>query len=72
MLVGSLYVSFRNPDGTWKEAVSLADALNATPQDIYAAPRISPDGKYLFFERYLPDTDQADIYWVSTQIFADL
>ena len=46
--------------------------LNATPQDIYAAPRITPDGKYLFFEKYLPATDQADIYWVSTEIFADL
>ena len=72
LLVGSLYVSFRNQDGTWTEAVSLAEVLHATPEDIFAAPRITPDGKYLFFEKYLPDTDQADIYWVSTEIFADL
>ena len=67
-LVGSLYVSFRKPDGSWTEAVSLADALSATETDIYASARITPDGRYLFFERYLPGTDQADIYWVSTAI----
>jgi Tol biopolymer transport system component len=60
-LVGSLYISFRNQDGSWTEAVSLAEVLNATPEDIYAAPRITPDGKYLFFEKYLPTTDQADL-----------
>lgn len=71
-IVGSLYVSFRNPDGSWKEAVSLAGVLKATTEDIYAAPRITPDGKYLFFEKYLPDMDQSDLYWVSTVIFEQL
>lgn len=72
VLVGSLYVSFRKPDGFWTKVVSMADALNAAETDIYASPRISPDGKYLFFESYLPDTDQADIYWVSTEIIEQL
>jgi Tol biopolymer transport system component len=67
-LVGSLYVSFRRADGSWTTAASLAEALNAAENDIYASPRISPDGKYLFFESYLPATDQADILWVSTRI----
>jgi Tol biopolymer transport system component len=72
VLVGSLYVSFRNPDGSWTKPVSMAEVLNAAETDIYASPRISPDGKYLFFESYLRETDQADIYWVSTEIIDQL
>ncbi|MBU0492215.1 MAG: VCBS repeat-containing protein [Chloroflexi bacterium] len=67
-LVGSLYVSFKRPDGTWTRAVSLHEALKASEADVYAAPRISPDGKYLFFERYEVETDRSDIYWVSTAV----
>jgi Tol biopolymer transport system component len=68
VLVGSLYVSYRKPDGFWTKPVRLAEILNAEETDIYASPRISPDGEFLFFEHYLPETDQADICWVSTEI----
>jgi hypothetical protein len=71
-LLGSLYVSFRSPDGSWIQAVSLHDALKATEADVYGSPRISPDGKYLFFERYDSATDRADIYWVSTDVIKKL
>ena len=71
-LFGSLYVSFRRPDGSWTEAVSLHDALNASEADVYAIPRITPDGKYLFFEKYERDTDRSDIYWVSTDVIKKL
>ncbi|MBU0492364.1 MAG: VCBS repeat-containing protein [Chloroflexi bacterium] len=71
-LVGSLYVSFKRPDGTWTRAVSLHEALKASEADIYAAPRISPDGKYLFFEKYEAATDRSDIYWVSTAVIEGL
>jgi Tol biopolymer transport system component len=67
-LVGSLYVSFRQADGSWTEAVSLHAALNATEADVYAMPRITPDGEVLFFERYEAETDRSDIYWVSTAV----
>ncbi len=67
-LVGSLYVSFSNPDGSWTEAASLYDALQASAADVYAMPRITPDGKYLLFERYEANTDRSDIYWVSTEV----
>jgi len=49
-LIGSLYVSFRKPDGSWTKVVSMKNALKASDSDIYAAPRVSPDGKYIFFE----------------------
>ena len=71
-LVGSLYVSFRTPDGSWTKAVSLHAALNATEADVYASPRISPDGKYLFFERYDRETDRSDIYWISTDVIKEM
>jgi Tol biopolymer transport system component len=71
-LVGSLYVSFRKPDGSWTEAVSLHRALKASESDVYAIPRITPDGKYLFFEGYDRETDRSDIYWVSTDVIKQL
>jgi formylglycine-generating enzyme required for sulfatase activity len=71
-LVGSLYVSFKNPDGSWTEAANMHDALGASAADIYAMPRITPDGKYLFFEKYEPETDRSDIYWVSTAVVEGL
>lgn len=71
-LVGSLYISFKRPDGSWTKAVSMHDALKASEADVYAIPRITPDGKYLFFERYEADTDRSDIYWVSTAVVEQL
>jgi len=72
VLVGTLFISFQRLDGVWTEAVSMYEVLQASETDIYAIPRISPDGKYLFFENYIPETDQADILWVSTDIIEAL
>jgi WD40 repeat protein len=71
-LVGSLYVSFKRPDGSWTKAVSMHDALKASEADVYAIPRITPDGKYLFFEKYDRETDRSDIYWVRTDVIKKL
>jgi putative intracellular protease/amidase len=71
-LVGSLYISFKKPDGSWTKAVSMRDVLKASKSNAYASPRITPDGKYLFFEDYKKETDQADIYWVSTKVIREL
>jgi hypothetical protein len=71
-LVGYLYISFRKPDGSWTKAVSMRDALKASDSDVHASARITPDGKYLFFEDYKKETDQADIYWISTEVIEDI
>jgi len=42
-----LYVSFRNVDETWSRPIHLGDKVNSTRSDSW--PRISPDGKFLFF-----------------------
>lgn len=71
-LAGYLYISFRKPDGSWTKAASLREALNASDSDVHASPRITPDGKYLFFEQYDKETDKADIFWVSTEAIEEL
>ena len=55
----SLYICFRNADGTWGEAINLHDHLNL-PRFI-GQPTLSPDGKYLFYS-YL-----GDLWWVSAE-----
>ena len=58
-----LYVSFRNPDGTWGEAIDLTEHGFDTTA---GGASLSPDGKYLFF--YLRD----DIWWVDAEVIEDL
>jgi len=67
-----LHISYRKPDGSWTPAVSLRDTLHASDADVHAMPRITPDGKYLFFEQYEKETDKSDIYWVSTEVLEGL
>lgn len=56
-----LYVSYRKADGSWTDPKNLGPKINS--QDKEAAPRISPDGKYLFFSRS-KIRQYCHIYWV--------
>lgn len=65
-----LYISYRQQDGSWGEAINLGDKINTDAWD--AAGHITPDGKYFFFQRYItPGADDTlpdvDIYWVDAQ-----
>ena len=42
-----LYISFRNHDGTWNDAVNLGNAINSYAHEIH--PFVTRDGRYLFF-----------------------
>jgi pimeloyl-ACP methyl ester carboxylesterase len=55
-----LYVSFRNPDGTWGEAIHLGRDINTPGNNMTAS--LSPDGKYLFY------FSSDDIYWVDAAV----
>lgn len=55
-----LYVSYRNPDGTWAPASNLGTEINSPHADM--RPYVSPDGKYLFF--CSTRGGNQDIYWV--------
>ncbi len=54
-----LYVCFRTPEGDWSDAVNLGPDINTDSDQ--SIPRLSPDGRYLFFSR------DRDIYWVSVE-----
>jgi hypothetical protein len=59
-----IYVSFRQADGSWTEAVKLGPEINATQTEY--APSLSPDRRYLFFHREIDGN--GDIWWVDAEI----
>jgi predicted Rdx family selenoprotein len=67
-----LYISYRKNDGGWTQAINLGDKINTDAWE--AAASISPDGKYLFFNRNVGSSayENVDIFWVSTQIIEEL
>lgn len=70
-----LYISFRRPDGSWGEAINLGDRVNTDAEE--GGPQVTPDGKYLFFNRMVPSGDdngtrQSDLYWIDAQFIEDL
>jgi ankyrin repeat protein len=68
--MGDLYISFHDAEkDTWSEPVNMGKGTNSTSQE--RLPGVSPDGKYLFFTRWLGKNNH-DIYWVSTNIIQKL
>ncbi|RPH31521.1 MAG: hypothetical protein EHM93_13180 [Bacteroidales bacterium] len=67
--VQNIFVCFRQPDGSWTEAVSLGTTVNTDQGERF--PSVSPDGKYLFFTRWVTN-DNEDIFWVSAEIIEKL
>ena len=64
-----LFISFKEVDGSWGEAIKFGDNVN-TPENEFAA-QLSPDGKYLFFNRNGDDRN-VDTYWVDAKVIEDL
>lgn len=66
-----IYISFKNDDGSWTEAVNAGDKINS-PYDDWAA-YVTSDGRYLFFtSRKRSKGNEPDIYWVDANIIKDL
>jgi len=70
-----LYISFKQQDGSWGEAINLGDKINTEAQE--GGPMITPDGKYLFFGRNMGTKDSVgnanvDTFWVDAQFIKDL
>lgn len=61
---GDLYISFKDQNGEWLEAVNMGNGINTAAYEL--CPFISADGKYFFY------TSDQDIYWVSTEIIMQL
>lgn len=77
-----LFISFKRADGTWGQAIKFGDTINTESSE--AGARVTPDGKYLFFNRKVGEFDwtsssgevetipNVDIFWVDAQIIEEL
>ncbi|UCE18449.1 MAG: PD40 domain-containing protein [Gemmatimonadota bacterium] len=68
---GDLYISFRNNDGTWKQAINIGKQFNRGHLST-SFPRLSPDGKYFFFLKLIAVPWQCEVFWVSVDALTDL
>ncbi len=67
-----IYISFKQKDGIWGNAINLGDKINTNAWE--ASASITPDGKYLFFSRNVGSDkyENVDIFWVDAKIVFDL
>jgi len=67
-----IYISFKQQDGLWGAAINLGDQINTSAWE--AAASVTPDGKYLFFNRNMGSDkyENVDIFWVDAQIIESL
>jgi Tol biopolymer transport system component len=63
-----LFVSFKDSNGQWTDAISLGKSVNSRSNDI--CPNVTPDGKYLFFLSQRDGRSKA--YWVSAEVIDEL
>lgn len=67
-----IYISFKQKDGTWGNAINLGDKINTNAWE--ASASITPDGKYLLFSRNVgsENYENVDIFWVDAKVIFDL
>jgi hypothetical protein len=59
-----LFISFRDADGSWTEAVNMGDEVNSLANDV--SPVVTPDGRYLVFLRVSAEVN--NVYWISANV----
>jgi hypothetical protein len=65
-----IYVSFRQQDGSWSLAINMGDKINS--QLVENGARLTPDGKYLLFERSEEKVrEDGSTYWESKKYWVD-
>ncbi|GER02270.1 hypothetical protein JCM17845_28930 [Iodidimonas gelatinilytica] len=67
-----IYISFRQEDGSWGGATNLGNEINTDAWE--ASASVTPDGKYLFFNRNMgsDEYEDVDIFWVDAGIIEAL
>lgn len=65
----SLKISFKRGDSTWTDGINLGGMINAS--HVNGSPRITPDGKYMFFVSAGQGRPWG-IYWVSAEFIKRL
>lgn len=66
-----IWVSFRNPDGSWSEPMNAGEKINSGA-DAILCPTVSPDGQYLFFTKLNFKPPKGYVYWVQTDFLEGL
>jgi CubicO group peptidase (beta-lactamase class C family) len=65
-----IYISFKQQDGSWGDAINLGDKINTAAYE--QRPRVTPDGKYLFFWRGDKRTrEDGSTYWTGNPHWVD-
>jgi len=65
-----IYISFRQKDGSWGAAINMGDTINTAAYE--QRPRVTPDGKYLFFWRGDRKVrEDGSTYWVGNPYWLD-
>ena len=64
-----IYISKKNSDGTWETPINLGGTINSG--DVIS-PIISRDGKYFFFEAWMPNAVGGNPYWVDAEVIYNL
>jgi len=67
---GDLYISFKQQDGTWTEAINMGESINTSSGE--GSPFVSADGLYLFFNSDRAAQFDRNPYWVDAQVINDL
>jgi hypothetical protein len=60
-----IWISYHNADNTWSEPVNPGTTINSGA-DAILCPKITPDGKYMFFTKLTFSNNTGNVYWVST------
>lgn len=65
-----IYVCFKEKNGAWTKPIPLGNEVNSNFSE--SCPSITPDGKYLFFNRSSDKDESSNMYWVNTKIIDKL
>jgi len=65
-----IYVTFRKTDGSWTIPTNMGNRINGSHEDIF--PKVTPDGKFLFFNSAKQGDFGYNAYWVSTDVINKL
>jgi len=66
-----IYISFRQKDGSWGAAINMGDKINTAAYE--QRPRVTPDGKYLFFWRGDKKVrEDGSTYWIGNPHWVDV
>ncbi len=63
-----MFISFKEDDGSWCEAINMGNSINTPQHDL--GPCVTRDGQFLFYISY--STGEAKPYWVSAEIINEL